>query len=75
VFDLARCVIPTVAPITVDIVERARDILDAHEGASARDALHAAACQHTGADAICSFDRDFDDIDGVRRIEPGKAPG
>ena len=75
VFDLARRVIPTVAPITADIVERARDILDAHEGASARDALHAAACQHVGADAICSYDRDFDDIDGVRRIEPGDAAG
>ena len=75
VFDLARRVIPTVAPITAGIVERARDILDAHEGASARDALHAAACQHVGADAICSYDRDFDDIDGVRRIEPGEAAG
>ena len=72
VFDLARRIVPTVVPITADIVDRAREILDAHEGVTARDALHAAACQHTGAEAICSYDRDFDDIGGVKRIEPGE---
>ncbi len=72
VFDLARRIVPTVAPITADIVDRAREILDAHEGTTARDALHAAVCQHTGAEAICSYDRDFDELDGVKRIEPGE---
>lgn len=70
VFDLARRIVPTVAPISADIMDRAREILDAHEGTTARDALHAAVCQHTGAEAICSYDRDFDDIVGVKRIEP-----
>jgi len=70
VFDLARRIVPTVVPITGDIVEQGRAILDAHEGTSARDALHAAACRACGAEAICSFDQDFDRIDGVRRVEP-----
>jgi len=70
VFDLARRIVPTVAPITVEIVERAREILDAHHSVSARDALHAAACQLVGAASICSYDRDFDDIAGVTRMEP-----
>ena len=76
VFDLARRVVPTVAPITADVVGLAREILDAHDGATARDALHAAVCRQTGAEAICSYDRDFDDISGIRRIEPGAySPG
>ena len=70
VFDLARRVVPTVVSITVDILDRSREILDVHEAATARDALHAAVCRHTGAEAICSYDRDFDEISGVRRIEP-----
>ena len=71
VFDLARRVVPTVAPITADDVGLAREILEVHEGTTARDALHAAVCQKTGAEAICSYDRDFDDISGIKRIEPG----
>ena len=71
VFDLARQIVPTVAPITADIVSLAREILDAHDGVTARDALHAAVCMQTGAEAICSYDRDLDDISGVKRIEPG----
>jgi len=70
VYDLARRIVPTVAPITADVVDRAREILETHEEATARDALHAAACQLTGAQAICSYDRDFDAIEGVRRVEP-----
>lgn len=36
----------------------------------ARDALHAAvAIEQTGGQ-ICSFDDDFDEIEGVKRTEP-----
>ena len=72
VYDLARRIVPTVAPITAEILDRAREILETHGEASARDALHAAACLVSGARAICSYDRDFDGIDGVRRVEPGQ---
>lgn len=72
VYDLARRIVPTVVPITADVVERARAILDTHAQASARDALHAAACQVSGAAAICSFDRDFDHLVGVERVEPAE---
>jgi len=70
VFDLARRIVPTVVPITVEIVERAREVLDAHPAITARDALHAAACQSVGAESICSYDQDFDGIRGVTRVEP-----
>ena len=74
VFDLARRIVPTVVPISVEIVERAREILDAHTTVTVRDALHAAAFQAVGAESICSYDRDFDDIGGVIRIEPDSVP-
>ncbi len=70
VYDLARQIFPTVLPITADIMDRARELLDEHDGMMARDALHAAVVLSEGLDAICSYDRDFDGIVGVRRIEP-----
>lgn len=72
VFDLARRIVPNVVPVTGDAVDRAREILDAHQEASARDALHAAVFLISGASAICSYDRDFDAIAGVRRMEPNE---
>jgi predicted nucleic acid-binding protein len=27
-------------------------------------------CQLVGADAICSYDRDFDGVMGLKRVEP-----
>lgn len=70
VYGSARRIVPITIPITAEIVDGARDLLDACDGLSARHALHAAAVLHTGAQAICSWDRDFDEIEGLRRIEP-----
>jgi len=36
----------------------------------ARDALHGAVVQMHSLEAICSFDRDFDRLRGLRRVEP-----
>ncbi len=44
--------------------------MDSYQSLQARDALHAAVALHHGLDAICSFDRDFDQIQGLNRIEP-----
>jgi hypothetical protein len=33
----------------------------------------AASYESVGAESICSYDRDFDDISGVRRTEPDSA--
>lgn len=74
VFDLARRVIPTVYPVTAETVDLARSLLDRHPRLAARDALHAAVCQEAGFHGICSFDRDFDQIRGLKRIEPSQVP-
>jgi len=70
VYDLARTLVPAVLPVTAPILDRARTLMDQYPGLMARDALHAAvALDHTGG-AICSFDDDFDAIEGVRRTSP-----
>ena len=70
VYDLTRQIFPTVIPISAAIIDRAREILDQTAGVMARDAVHAAVVLIERFDAICSYDRDFDRIAGVRRIEP-----
>jgi len=51
-------------------LDRARALLDDHPALLARDTLHAAVVVHEGFDAICSYDRDFDVITTIARIEP-----
>ena len=71
VFDRARQIFTAVLPITVEIVDFARFLLDDSPGISARDALHAAVVTTQGLEALCSYDRGFDRVKGIRRIEPG----
>ena len=70
VYELARQIFPAVIPVTVAMLDRARDILEATPGITARDAVHAAVVQLESLDAICSYDRDFDRIADLRRVQP-----
>jgi predicted nucleic acid-binding protein len=70
VYDLARQIFPEIIPLTSEVLDNARRLLDANSRLMARDALHAAIVIGEGLDAICTYDRDFDGIPGVRRIEP-----
>ena len=70
VYDQARRLVPIVIPVGVEILDRARSLLDTHTRLMARDALHAAVVLEHGLESVCSFDRDFDQIDGLKRIEP-----
>jgi uncharacterized protein len=70
VYDTARMVFPEVLPVTAEVTDRARRLLDGISGLMARDAVHAAVVQVYGLDSIASFDRDFDKIKGFRQIEP-----
>jgi predicted nucleic acid-binding protein len=45
-------------------------LLESHRSLLARDAVHAAVVLEEGIEALCSYDRDFDVITGLRRIEP-----
>lgn len=70
VYDRARRIVLRVVPLTAEILDDARALLDAHKGLMARDALHAAACRRSAAHALCSYDADFDVIPWIRRLEP-----
>lgn len=70
VYDLVRTVVPVVLDVSVETLDQARKLMDQHADLSARDAVHAATCLQHQLGAICTFDRDFDAIDGLRRVEP-----
>ena len=69
VYDLARKIVGTIVPVTVEMTDRARVLLDDYPRLMARDALHAATCQMIGAE-LCSYDADFDAIVGITRRTP-----
>lgn len=70
VYDLARRVAPMVLPVTAPVLDRARDLMDDDRRLTARDAIHAAAAIDHGCHSICTYDRAFDRIAGLSRIEP-----
>jgi predicted nucleic acid-binding protein len=70
VYDMVRTLFPAVILITAEVLDRARLLLDEHPHLMARDALHAAVVECHSLEAICSFDRDFDRVRGIRRVEP-----
>lgn len=50
-------------------LHEARDIVLSFPGVSSRDALHAAMMQSAGITQILSYDRGFDSIPGIQRLE------
>jgi hypothetical protein len=70
VYDLVRRIVPTVFPIMAEVLDDARLLLDRYARLSSRDALHAAVASAHDIRRICSYDRDFDDVDELDRIEP-----
>ena len=69
-YERVRTLFPAVIPITGEILDRAKILLDQHTELMARDALHAAVVESHRLEGICSFDLDFDRIRSIRRIEP-----
>jgi predicted nucleic acid-binding protein len=70
VYDLTRQLFPSVVPVTAEVLDRARRVLDTDRRIMARDALHAAVVMTEGLEAVYSYDRDFDRIRGIVRREP-----
>ncbi len=70
IYLLARKVIPVVLPITAEVMDVACALLSEIPRLTARDALHAAVYRASGAALLCSYDRDFDLVPGMRRVTP-----
>lgn len=70
VYDTIRALFPAVVPVTAEITDQARKIMDGDRSLLARHSLHAAVVLSRGFETICSFDGDFDRISRVVRNEP-----
>jgi len=69
VYELFVTLCAEVLPVTLADTDRARDLLGEVEGISARDAVHAAVMLNHGIGRIATFDRGFDRVPDVERIE------
>jgi predicted nucleic acid-binding protein len=67
-FDALLGVVDEVLDITSRDVERAKQLLLARRGLSARDALHVAVMEREGITRIMSFDAGFDEVPGISRL-------
>ncbi len=68
-FEAVLGIVDVVYPIELGDVERARRILRSSPTRSARDAIHIAVMHARDIDRVMSFDRGFDGIPGIQRLE------
>jgi predicted nucleic acid-binding protein len=71
VYSLFVEICPVVLPVTLADTDRALEILTSVAGVSVRDALHAAVMLNHEVTGIATFDRGFDGIPGIERLELG----
>ncbi len=64
-----------IEPVHAEDVLAASGLADRHPGVSARDLVHAAVMQRIGSARIISSDTDFDRVEGVKRLDPGREAG
>jgi uncharacterized protein len=69
VYDLFVELCPTILGVSLADTDRARDLVCADLGISARDAVHAAVMLNNDIEWIATFDAGFDKIAGVRRVK------
>lgn len=67
-YDALLALVDQVFAIDQDAAERAKRIVLARRGLSARDALHAAIMEQHEIDRILSFDSGFDMLPGITRL-------
>ena len=70
VYSLTRKIVPAVFPVDTVIMEKCFNLMNQYPGIMARDALHLAFCLINSITSLYSYDRDFDVLDGINRIEP-----
>jgi uncharacterized protein len=68
-FDAILELVDEVLPIEREDVEAAKDLLLRYTSLSARDAVHAAVMRRHGIERIMTFDRGFDAIPGIERLD------
>ena len=69
VYDFFVALIPEIFDVTLADTDLAKGVLVTTAGISVRDAVHAAVMMNRGVESIASFDRGFDRIGSIRRLE------
>jgi uncharacterized protein len=69
IYDLFVEICPVVLGVTLADTDRARDLLSAVDGISARDAVHAGVMLNHEIEWISTYDSGFDRVPGVRRMK------
>lgn len=68
VYDLFLELCPSVLPVSLADLDRAREVLATTAGVSVRDAVHAGVMLNHGLSHIATFDTGFDRIGGIERL-------
>jgi predicted nucleic acid-binding protein len=69
VYDLFVALIPEIFSVTLADTDLAKRILLSTPGLSARDAVHAGVMLNRNVNRVATFDRGFDRIEGLERVE------
>lgn len=69
VCDLFSRIVGEVLAVEAGDMDEARALLETHPGLTSRDAIHAAIARRHGL-AVVSYDRHFDDLPFISRLEP-----
>ena len=69
VYDLFVALIPEIFSVTLADTDLAKRILLSTPGLSARDAVHAGVMLNRDVNRVATFDRGFDRIAGIERVE------
>ena len=67
-FDALLKVVDEVFPVERQDVEHAKDLLHGSRKLSARDAIHVALMERHGVAEILTFDAEFDQVPGIKRL-------
>lgn len=70
IFDDCIHIIPLILPVNRQDMIRAREILSDYTSLQSRDAIHTAVMVNHGIKTIYSYDKHFDGLKEVKRIEP-----
>lgn len=71
-FHEFRDLLSDILPVTVKEVNLAATLIEKYTNIEARDAIHIATMLENDIKLICSVDKHFDNIDKIKRIEPGQ---